>query len=99
MLIRAGRGMKGSGFVPARMPALPGLEISVSSALFQFQSHDPGTRGNGLSKSSPGSMRSIRMLKIIQKIGGMSRTGMPLESLEPCEGKLSGAVLRGVRAG
>ena len=39
------------------------------------------------------------MLKIIQKIGGMSRTGMPLESLEPCEGKLSGAVLRGVRAG
>ena len=41
----------------------------------------------------------LRMLKLIQSIVGMPRTGGSLERLEPCEGKLSCTVLRGAWAG
>ena len=39
------------------------------------------------------------MLMFIREIAGTPRTGVSLERLEPCEGKLSRTVLRGVRAG
>lgn len=45
------------------------------------------------------SIRGLKMLMLIQKIAGTPRTGVSLERLEPCEGKLSRTVLRGVRAG
>ena len=42
----------------------------------------------------------LRIAKAIrQTIAGMPRTGASLERLEPCEGKLSRTVLRGVWAG
>ena len=41
----------------------------------------------------------LRMLTLNQAIAGMPRTGVSLERLEPCEGKLSRTVLRGVWAG
>ena len=39
------------------------------------------------------------MLTFVQPIAGMPRAGASLERLEPCEGKLSRTVLRGVWAG
>jgi len=39
------------------------------------------------------------MLTFNQAIAGASRTGASLERPEPCEGKLSRTVLRGVWAG
>ena len=44
-------------------------------------------------------MRNIKMLTLFHEIAGASRTGTPLERLEPCEGKLSRTVPRGVWAG
>ena len=40
-----------------------------------------------------------RMLTLIHEIAGTPRTGVSLERLEPCEGKLSRTVLRRVWAG
>jgi hypothetical protein len=53
----------------------------------------------GLSECLRRRMRKIKMLLFIQKIAGEPREGAPLERLEPCEGKLSRTVLRGVWAG
>src|SRR5439155_19784711 len=53
----------------------------------------------GLVKSFPQAYKGLRMLTLIQTISGMPRTGASLERLEPCEGKLSCTVLRGVWAG
>jgi hypothetical protein len=39
------------------------------------------------------------MLTFIRTIAGMPRAGASSERLEPCEGKLSRTVLRGVWAG
>ena len=44
-------------------------------------------------------MRNIKMLKFIHEIAGVPRTGTSFARLEPCEGKLSRTVLRGVWAG
>ena len=40
-----------------------------------------------------------KMLLFIHEIAGVPREGAPLGRLEPCEGKLSRMVLRGVWAG
>src|SRR5439155_17900907 len=42
---------------------------------------------------------TLRMLTLFQKSAGTPRTGVSLERLEPCEGKLSHTVLRGLWAG
>ena len=53
----------------------------------------------GLASWSWQAYKGLRMLTLIQPIAGMPRTGASLERLEPCEGKLSRTVLRGVWAG
>jgi len=53
----------------------------------------------GLASWSWQAYKGLRMLTLIQPIAGMPRTGVSLERLEPCEGKLSRTVLRGVWAG
>jgi hypothetical protein len=43
--------------------------------------------------------KGLKRLTFNREIAGTPRTGVSLERLEPCEGKLSRTVLRGVRAG
>ena len=52
-----------------------------------------------MSNGARGIMRNLKMLKLNHEIAGASLAGMPLERLEPCEGKLSRTVPRGVWAG
>ena len=56
-------------------------------------SEDPDPE-NALSKGSCGIMRKLKMLKLFHDIAGASRPGTPW--LEPCDGKLSRTVPRGV---
>ena len=44
-------------------------------------------------------MRNLKMLKLNHNSAGASLAGMPLERFEPCGGKPSRTVLRGVWAG
>ena len=53
----------------------------------------------GLVDPSTQRYKELRMLTLVHPIAGMPRTGASLERLEPCEGKLSRTVLRGVWAG
>ena len=53
----------------------------------------------GLVKAVPQAYKELKIYMLIQKVAGMPRTGASLERLEPCEGKLSRTVLRGVWAG
>ena len=49
--------------------------------------------------SCPIGLRCVFKMQRIYRAAGRSTTGMSLERLEPCEGKLSRTVLRGARAG
>ena len=52
-----------------------------------------------LVKARPRAYEGIKMLQLLHEIAGVPRAGVPLERLEPCEGKLSRTVPRGARAG
>ena len=53
----------------------------------------------GLVRWSSQAYKGLRMLTLVHTIAGTPPAGASLERLEPCEGKLSRTVLRGVWAG
>jgi hypothetical protein len=55
--------------------------------------------GEKLAKPVLWQYRKLKMPTFIHTIAGTPRTGVFLERLEPCEGKLSRTVLRGAWAG
>jgi len=56
-------------------------------------------RAEGIDKSFRPAYKRLPMLTLFPTMAGTPRTGASLERLEPCEGKLSRTVLRGVWAG